>query len=312
MGADHSSVSVRDWFDRRTIGAVERTIDDLAAAKRRRPTSISVCLPTLNEAATVGEICRIIGHDLLEPGVVDELIVCDTGSADGTVEGARRAGATVVTTDEVLPRYRGSGKGAGLWKSLAVSGGDIIVWLDADVVNFHPRFVAALVAPLLDDPSIHMTKAYYRRPDARGLPDGGGRVTEMVARPLLNLFYPELSHVIQPLSGEYAMRRDLATSLPFLSDYAVDIGLLIDACETAGLDAIAQVDLDLRVHRNRDLLPLGRMSSEVIQGMLRRFDELGRVKIPELPVEMLQFEGGVALMHHVQVTEFPALVNASA
>jgi glucosyl-3-phosphoglycerate synthase len=307
MGADLPNASVRDWFDRRTIGAVPRNFNHLASAKRRRGTSISVCLPTLNEASTVGDICSIIGRELVEPGVVDQIVVCDTGSDDGTVEVARRAGAQVVTTAEILPHYLGSGKGAGLWKSLAAAEGDVLVWLDADVVNFHPRFVLSLIAPLLEDPTIQMTKAYYRRPDARGLPDGGGRVTEIVARPLLNLFYPELARVIQPLSGEYAMRRDLATALPFLSDYAVDIGLLIDAAETAGLNAIAQVDLDLRVHRNRDLLALGRMSNEVIQGMLRRFDELGRLKIPDLPTEMLQFEGGVAQMHRVHVAEFPPL-----
>jgi glucosyl-3-phosphoglycerate synthase len=307
MGADLPNDSVRAWFDRRTIGAAEHDLDDLASAKRRRATSISVCLPTLNEASTVGDICTTIDRELVTTGVVDQLLVCDTGSTDETVDVARRAGARVVTTAEILPRHRGAGKGAGMWKSLAASQGDIVVWLDADVVNFHPRFVSALVAPLLEDPSIQMTKAYYRRPDAKGLPEGGGRVTEMVARPLLNLFYPELAYVIQPLSGEYAMRRELATSLPFLSDYAVDIGLLIDACETTGLDAIAQVDLDLRVHRNRDLFALGRMSSEVIQGMLRRFDELGRLKLPDLPAEMLQFQGGDAQVHQIEVTEFPPL-----
>jgi glucosyl-3-phosphoglycerate synthase len=307
MDAGDPKHFVRDWFERRTIGPVERSIHDLASAKHRSRISISVCLPTLNEAATVGSICTIIRRELVHAGLVDEIVVCDTGSADDTMAVARDAGATVVGTQEVLPGYVGSGKGAGLWKSLAASTGDIIVWLDADVVNFHPGFVLSLVAPLLEDDSVHMTKAFYRRPDARGIPDGGGRVTETVARPMLNLFYPELSHVIQPLSGEYAMRRDLATSLPFLSDYAVDIGLLIDACETEGLDSIAQVDLDLRVHRNRDLLALGRMSSEVMQGMLRRFDELGRVKVPEMFADLVQFEGGHVRTHEIEITEFPPL-----
>jgi len=307
MGASTPNDAVRDWFDRRTIGPVEQDVHALASAKHRRSTSISACLPTLNEAATVGNICRIIQRELIRPGLVDEIIVCDTGSTDDTVEVARRSGARVVTTAEILPTYTGTGKGAGSWKGLAAAQGDIIVWLDADVVNFHPGFVASLVAPLLQDTSIQMTKAFYRRPDARGLPDGGGRVTEMVARPLLNLFFPELAYVIQPLSGEYALRRDLADSIPFLSDYAVDVGLLIDCCEVAGLDSIAQVDLNLRVHRNRDLLSLGRMGSQVMQGMLRRFDELGRLKVGDLPPELVQFEGGRASRRRIAVTEFPPL-----
>ena len=307
MGASYPNDRVRDWFDRRTIGPVERDLHALISAKRRDATSISVCLPTLNEESTVGNICRLIDAELVTTGLVDEVIVCDTGSHDGTPEAALAAGATVVAADDVMSERTGTGKGAALWKSLAVSGGDIVVWLDADVVNFDPAFVVSLVGPLLDERSIDMTKAFYRRPDAAGIPDGGGRVTETVARPLLNLFYPELAGVIQPLSGEYAMRRELATSLPFLSGYAVDVALLIDACETAGLEAIAQVDLRLRVHRNRDLAALGRMSHEVMQGMLRRFEELGRVKAGDLSPDFLQFEGGRATLHHIQIDEFPPL-----
>ena len=295
------------WFDRRTIGPAELDLDALLSTKRREGTSISVCLPTLNEAATVGNICEIIGSRLVGQGLVDELVVCDSGSSDETPQIAASAGARVVIAADLLPHYRAGGKGAALWKSLSVCGGDIVVWLDADVVNFDPTFVTRLVGPLLTDASIQMTKAFYRRPDARGIPDGGGRVTETVARPLLNLFYPELAHVIQPLSGEYAMRRELACSLPFLSGYAVDIGLLIDLCEVAGLDAIAQVDLRLRVHRNRDLLALGRMSFEVMQGMLRRFDELGRLKLGDLPAELVQFEGGRAETHDIRIDELPPM-----
>lgn len=271
------------WYAKHTFHA-----DDLprnpTELKRARGVSISVALPAIDEAETVGQICRSIADSLM-PDLVDELVVLDGGSTDETASVARDAGATVVDARAILPSIPPlKGKGESLWRSLSVLSGDIICWIDADIANFEPHFVSRLVAPLLADPALTFVKAFYRRPIAYGdvvLPSGGGRVTELLARPLLNALFPELGGVIQPLSGEYAGRRDVLTQVPFFTGYSVEAGLLIDMLDEVGLDAMAQVDLGARVHRNRPLDELGPMAYAIARAILRRAEEWGRVSVSQ-------------------------------
>lgn len=290
-------------------------VDDLVRLKASRDVSVSVCLPALNEAATIGPICVAVGA-LVKAGLVDELVVVDSGSSDATTQVARDAGAAVHPAAGIGPVGTGaSGKGGTLWKSLTVTHGDLIVWLDSDVRNFHESFVTSLLAPLLVDPALRMTKAFYERPlqDDRGaLSTGGARVTELVFRPLAHLLFPELVGFVQPLSGEYAVHRADAIALPFFTGYGVEAGLLIDYVARFGLDAIGQVDLGSRVHRNQDVPALGRMSFEVMQVMLRRAEDLGRVKVePGWPREITQFVsaagGPAATTHPIEVRELPPM-----
>jgi glucosyl-3-phosphoglycerate synthase len=197
-----------------------------------------------------------------------------------------------------------------LWRSLSVCDHDLIVWVDSDTRNFDVHFVTSLVAPMLLQPEIEMVKAFYARPlvAPTGLVEGGARVTELVARPLINLLWPDLSGFVQPLSGEYAIRRDLAVSVPFLTGYAVDLGLLLDVHATVGLDRMAQADLGLRVHRNQPLPALGRMASQVLQGAFSRLEESGRMKLSdELETTLIQFQGHEPTSAEVTIEERPPM-----
>jgi glucosyl-3-phosphoglycerate synthase len=274
-----------DWFRRRTFHH-SRFADTgaLLRAKEERGCSVSVCLPTRNEADTVGDIVRAIGRDLVEAvPLVDEIVVVDAASADGTSGLAAEAGAIVYQEADVVPHIEAlGGKGDALWKSLFVTKGDLIVFLDADIREFNSRFVTGLLGPLLAEDGVHYVKAFYERPLREGeelLPTGGGRVTELVARPFLNLFFPELSAFIQPLAGEYAGTREVLESVPFFSGYGVEIGLLIDTLEQRGLDALAQVDVDRRIHRNQTMRELSQMASGVLQAGIRRLASTGRVEL---------------------------------
>src|SRR5437016_468354 len=246
-----------EWFERRTFH--HSRYPDLAAlvdAKRARGLSVSVCLPTRNEAATVAPIVELIRSVLVRRvPLVDEIVVMDSMSTDGTVEAAREAGAIVCQDRDVLPELEPlGGKGDAMWKSLFVVSGDVIVFIDADIRNFDPRFVYGLLGPLLLEPEVQYVKALYERPieaNAGIAATGGGRVTELVARPLLNLFFPELVALIQPLSGEYAGTRELFESVPFFTGYGVEFGLLLDIVDRIGLEGLAQVDMDVRIHRNQ-------------------------------------------------------------
>jgi glucosyl-3-phosphoglycerate synthase len=246
------------------------TTAELEAAKRGR--TISVVLPALNEAATVGPVIETIVPML--GGLVDELIVLDSGSTDDTEGRALAAGARVVHREEALPEIPPQpGKGEALWRSLAATTGDFIVFIDSDLIDPDPMFVPRLVGPLLTADGIHLVRGFYRRPlkvgDAEDA-NGGGRVTELVARPLLAALRPELGYVLQPLGGEYAGTRELLTSVPFAPGYGVEIGLLVDTYDRYGLDAIAQVNLGVRTHRNRPLSELGPMSRQIIATLLTR------------------------------------------
>ena len=284
---------VERWLERRTIvdGVTARDATDL---KRRRGTSIGVCLPALDEAGTVGDICRRISATLMGPGnLVDELVVIDSGSTDATTEIARSAGATVYAASELMPEHGpAGGKGDSLWKSLSVMRSDIVVWLDADVTEFDESFVTHLVHPMLEDETILYTKGFYDRPlmDGSTFDVGGGRVTEILVRPLFQTLFPELAGFVQPLSGEYAGRRRVLESVPFLTGYAVEVGLLIDIVGAHGLDAVAQVDLGRRVHRNRSTAELGRTSFEIANTLLLRAERLGRLKFAsDVASELDQF-----------------------
>ena len=303
------------WYAKRTFRAKDLQ-GDLLARKRAAGVSISVALPAVNEAATVGPICASIVRKLIGEGLVDELVVLDGGSTDDTVVVARAAGATVVDARELVSHVPPvKGKGESLWRSLSILSGDIICWIDADITNFEPHFVSRLLAPLLVDPTCMFVKAFYRRPIAHGdvmLPTGGGRVTELLARPLLNVLFPELGGVIQPLSGEYAGRRDVLMQLPFFTGYSVEAGLLIDLLDVVGLDAIAQVDLGVRAHRNRPLDELSPMAYAIAQTILRRAEEWGRLEVAhDHPLHPLVMPApdGVALhdIHELERPPFAAL-----
>ena len=255
----------------RRFAAGEFSATDLAA--RKGSTTVSVCLPARNEEETVGTIVEVVRAELMDKlGLVDELIVMDDHSTDRTAAVAKDAGATVVACSDVLTDLGNQpGKGETLWKSLFASTGDIVVWCDSDVANFGPHFISGLLGPLLADDSIAYSKGFYHRPvgaDQRG----GGRTTELVARPLIALLFPELSDIVQPLAGEYAGRRDVLERVPFVQGYGVEMGLLIDVWRLAGYDAIAQVDLGTRLHRNRPLHELSSQATEVMQVALHRAD----------------------------------------
>lgn len=256
---------------------------DLVAAKRLAGTTISVCLPARNEAATIGAIVREVRDSLVTAGIVDEIVVIDDGSRDSTVARARAAGARVAAESSILPEAgRGAGKGNALWKSLYACGGDVICWLDADLRSFSSAYVTRLVTPLLTEPGVALVKGCYER-SFEGAPTGGGRVTELVARPLLSLLFPKLADIRQPLGGEYAGRRDVLESLPFVQGWGVELGLLIDIVERFGREAIAQADLGRREHRNRPLDQLAPQALEVMAVALRRAG-VDEMQLPDEPL----------------------------
>ena len=243
----------------------------LVEAKAKTNQSVSVCLPAHNEEATVGLIVSALVHQLVERcPLVDEVLVVDDRSTDRTGEVASEAGARVVTTQDLLPECGpGGGKGDALWKSLFASEGDLVVWCDADVRNFGPRFIVGLLGPLLTRPDVVFSKGYYDRP-LDGEPVGGGRVTELVARPLISLLFPQLASIVQPLAGEYAGRREVLEELAFVEGYGVDLALLVDVARRHGTRAIAQVDLGIRVHRNRPVDELAPQAMAILQTALDR------------------------------------------
>ena len=260
---------------RRPIFRTYRHGDFVAAAlaedKARHGHVVSVCLPARDEAATVGPIVERIRTALVDGcGLVDEVLVMDDHSTDDTARIAADAGARVLAVDDVLPELGpGEGKGEALYKSVAAARGDLIAWCDADIRDFAPHFVVGLVGPLLTRSDIAFVKGFYDRP-VEGSPHGGGRVTELMARPVIAALFPHLSSIVQPLSGEYAGRRSLLEQLPFVQGYGVDLGLLIDIADAEGTEAIAQVDLGLRRHRNRSLEELGPQALAVLQTALAR------------------------------------------
>jgi glucosyl-3-phosphoglycerate synthase len=273
------------WFAENTFHASEfKEIRRLVELKEKQGLTVSVGLPALNEEKTIGLVIKRIKGALMDRApLIDQLLVIDSDSTDRTREIAEELGVRVVQHSQILPELGSHvGKGEALWKSLYELDGDIVAWIDTDISNIQPRFVYGLLGPLLREPRIQYVKGFYQRPIRQGdklQAEGGGRVTELMARPLINLFFPELSGIIQPLSGEYAGRRALLEQLPFFTGYAVEIGLLIDILEAAGLSAIGQVDLERRIHRKQPLGNLSQMSYVILQGAIRKLEERHRIEL---------------------------------
>ena len=278
-------IRVERWFGEANFHHAEfADLRRLVTLKEAQHLTISLVLPTLNEEETIGPIVRKALREMVgRVPLLDEVLVIDSASTDRTREIAAAEGARVVQHPDVLSRY-GSfvGKGEALWKSVYETSGDIIVWADTDVKNWHHRMVYGTLGPLLHEPRLQYVKGYYQRPIVEGgilKEGGGGRVTELVARPLINLFYPELSGMIQPLSGEYAGRRGLLESIPFFTGYAVEIGHLIDVTERLGIEGLGQVDLERRIHRNQELEGLSRMSFVILQAVMKRLEERRKARL---------------------------------
>ena len=276
---------VERWFAEANFHHSEfADLGRLTALKEKQGVTVSLVLPTLNEAETIGPIVRRAIREMQQRfPLLDEVLVIDSSSTDATREIAEREGARVVGHPDVLARYGSfKGKGEALWKSLYETTGDIVVWADTDVRNWHHRMVYGTLGPLLVEPRLQYVKGYYQRPIVEGgvlREGGGGRVTELVARPLINLFFPELSGLIQPLAGEYAGRRSLLESIPFFTGYAVEIGHLIDIAERVGIEGLGQVDLERRVHRNQELEGLSRMSFVILQAVMKRLEERRKARL---------------------------------
>ena len=289
--------TINDWIKQNTFHHSEfRDLKELIEKKQEQGLKISLCIPTLNEESTIGKEVIIFRSELMQRyPLLDELAVIDSGSTDKTLEVARSFGADTYLASEILPNLEPKrGKGENLWKAIHQLEGDIIVYIDADIKNIHPRFVYGLVAPLINRPEMKYVKAFYDRPLAfsQGIrPSGGGRVTEILIRPLFSLFFPELTAIIQPLSGEYAVRREVLESIPFPIGYGVETSHLLDVYTRWGMEAFGQTDLDQRVHRNQATRSLGRMAFGILQTFLSRVQSLGVVpELPELSTVLRQFQ----------------------
>jgi glucosyl-3-phosphoglycerate synthase len=290
-------MNLNDWIQNNTIHHSQFwDIKKLVEEKEKQGLKISLCLPTLNEEKTIGKEIVMFKSELMDRyPLLDEIAVIDSGSTDKTCETAAAFGADVYLSADILPQYgEKKGKGENLWKAVYELTGDIIVYVDADIKNIHPRFAYGLVAPLIYRPEVHYVKAFYDRPLAfsQGVrPSGGGRVTEILVRPLFSLFFPDLTGLIQPLSGEYAVRREVLESIPFPIGYGVETSHLIDVYEKWGMDAIAQVDLDQRIHRNQETRDLGKMAFGILRAFLFRAEALGVIgDLPELNTLLRQFQ----------------------
>jgi len=276
----------KNWIKLNTFHhSVFKDLGRLVAEKQRKKLAISLCFPTLNEEKTIAKEIVIMKSELmLRYPLLDEIVVIDSGSTDQTRDIARSYDANVYEADNILPHLQKfKGKGENLWKALHVTQGDIIIYIDADIKNIHHRFAYGLLGPLLLTDRIRFAKAYYDRPisvgDNEWRPTGGGRVTELVTRPLFSLFMPGLTQILQPLSGEYAGYRNIFESIPFHIGYGVETGMLMDIYEKWGLDIMAQVDLDRRIHRNQDTKALGRMSFAILKTFFNRQKRSGLIEL---------------------------------
>jgi len=276
-------INADNWFEKNSFKCQSfSNIKKLVELKRKNKNKISVVIPTLNEEATIGSVIGKIKGPLMDKRkLVDEILVVDSGSTDRTKEIAEKAGAKFVYSGKILkPHGEHKGKGENLWKALYVAEGDIIVYIDADIKNIHPRFVYGLVGPLLSNRKLSFTKAFYQRPIKVGKelrPLGGGRVTEILIRPLFNQYFPRLSGFIQPLSGEFAGRRNVFERIPFYTGYGVDSAMLIDIQRKFGLRCMAQVDLIRRIHRNQTLEALSKMAFGILGVFSRRANSMGKL-----------------------------------
>lgn len=318
------SEDVAGWLRRRSVHSGQWTATELVRAKRGR--GVSVVIPAHNEQDTVGQIVRTVRRSLVEQEpLVDELLVVDSRSTDATATVAAEAGAAVVAQDDVLPAMPPlHGKGEALWKGLAATTGELVVFVDGDLGDFTAEYVTGLLGPLLTDPTVDYVKGFYHRPlldPARPEADGGGRVTELVARPLLNMYWPELAGFVQPLAGEYAGRREVLEQIPFVANYGVEVAHLIDLLQWRGLDALAQVDLGSRTHRHQSTEALGRMAGQIMHTVVDRLRSHGRLVSGQAPSTLLaQFRRGESahgvhrelVLSDVEPRQRPPLVTVRA
>jgi glycosyltransferase involved in cell wall biosynthesis/nucleotide-binding universal stress UspA family protein/DNA-binding phage protein len=306
------AVVVDKWFAENTFRSDEfGDLERLLALKEEQGLTVSLGLPALNEEETVGNVIQTVKTSLFDQvPLLDEIVLIDSGSVDRTCQIAADLGIPCVLTEDILPQYGCyRGKGEALWKSLHVLRGDIVAWIDTDIRNIHPRFVYGIVGPLLRDSRVQYVKGFYQRPlrtAEKVVAGGGGRVTELTARPLINLFFPELSGLIQPLAGEYAGRRQALECLPFFTGYGVEMGLLIDLLERFGLQAIAQVDLLKRIHRNQPLLSLSKMSFAIIQVVISRLEGRHRIQLLEelnKTINLIRYRPGHFHLEAIEILE---------
>ncbi|MDA3811097.1 MAG: glucosyl-3-phosphoglycerate synthase [Spirochaetaceae bacterium] len=290
-------MQIEKWLKENTFHHSQfSNLKELVEMKERQNLKISLCIPTLNEQKTIGKEVVLFKSELMTRfPLLDEIAVIDSGSEDKTLEVASSFGADTYLAADILPELSDKkGKGENLWKAIYQLKGDIIVYIDADIKNIHPRFAYGLIAPLLIKPDVHYVKAFYDRPLAFSgsiRPSGGGRVTEILTRPLFSLFYPDLTAIIQPLSGEYAVRREVIEKVPFPIGYGVETSHLIDIYEEYGLSAFAQTDLNQRVHRNQTTRALGKMSFGILQTFLSRLQEKYQIEnFPDMNTIFRQFQ----------------------
>jgi glycosyltransferase involved in cell wall biosynthesis/nucleotide-binding universal stress UspA family protein len=312
VGHSAISVLVDKWFAENTYHADEfHDLEALLELKRKQRVTISLALPALNEEETIKNVIQTVRAALMESvPLLDEIVLIDSNSSDRTREIAQEMNIPVYIHQDLLERYGArKGKGEALWKSLCVTKGDIVLWIDTDIVNIQPHFVYGLIGPLLLRPEIKLVKGFYQRPlkvDNKLQAGGGGRVTELTARPLLNLFYPELSGLIQPLAGEYGGRREALEKMPFSSGYGVEIGLLIDILDTYGVSKIAQVDLQERIHHNQSLESLSKMSFTIIQTVFHKLERrFGRSFLEEVnrTMKLIRYEPGRFFLEVEEISE---------
>jgi len=323
------NMTVWEWFEQRSHHHGDFEGLSVSSETRAERPSTTLIFPARNVAGTIGTILAIVEGLRARTGLPDQVIVVDADSQDGTADVARAHGAEVYSENELLPGYGpAQGKGDAMWRALSMARGDIVMFADADTTDFEEHFVYGTLGPILSDPGIGFVKAAYRRPFKQGeeqIPDGGGRVTELMAKPLLNLFYPELAGFVQPLAGEFAARRELFGSVPFFTGYGVEIGMLIDVYHQVGLDGMAQVDLGTRQNRHQPLASLTRMSSVVLRtvaarvGMAPRLDGDGvggtepglwELRQPDTYLHAVGTAGGLRLDEHLnELVERPPLAR---
>ncbi|WP_142453451.1 glucosyl-3-phosphoglycerate synthase [Gracilimonas mengyeensis] len=313
-------MNIEKWLEENTYHHSDFwDLKKLIQRKEEQGLTISLCIPTLNEEETIGKEVVLFKSELVNRyPLLDEIAVIDSGSEDKTLEVASTFGADTYLASDILPDLeQKKGKGENLWKAIYQLKGDIIVYVDADIKNIHPRFVYGLVAPLIYREEIKYVKAFYDRPLAVSdtvRPSGGGRVTEILIRPLFSLFYPELTAIIQPLSGEYAVRRDVLQEIPFPIGYGVETSHLIDVYSKHGLGAFAQTDLDKRVHRNQSTQALGRMAFGLLQSFLTRAGDQNVVEVKQAYNTILrQFQARKEkyeqLEHEIHEDERPPMID---
>ncbi len=306
-------MKTKDWLKRNTFHHSQfMDVERLVRLKEEQGVKISLALPTLNEEETIVSELLVFRSELMETyPLLDELAIIDSGSTDRTCEFAARYGADVYQAGDYLKEEGAhTGKGENLWKSLYCLKGDIIIWIDADIKNVHPKFAYGLVGPLLTDQSLGYVKSFYERPMAAGngmQPTSGGRVTELLVRPLLNMFFPDLAAFIQPLSGEYAGRREILEQVPFFIGYGVETCLLIDIYKKFGLEAMAQIDLDRRVHRNQRLRALSKMSFNILQAFFQRVEALDTLTLNEEINHTMRLFKRLGTEYHFDIYEYEAV-----